>query len=259
MKTSKLFGATFLLFAFVFSSCSSLIECETVVNRRLILEADVSDPRLFKEIESDLNSNFPGFMQRTALGNITACQSFTLSFAHLSAKDALDISSASIAISRRNQSVREEQSQANPAPLIKLMHSKLDEYRLLAGDSAMTAGSNIANVLLKTIIQTNPDEETHIVVFSDLVENNAELNLYKKIPSIAQVPQVIEQMIDPGVLDKFWQLQKQGVKPKVIVVMKSEPGGKTNQRAVKTFWVEVFKELKIDVQFVDNLSNEIAP
>ena len=68
---------------------------------------------------------------------------------------------------------------------------------------------------------------------------------------------MIEKIIEPSVLQKFRELQKSGMQAKVIVVMKAEPNGKTNQRLVKDFWIAVFKEVKLDAAFIDNLSNHV--
>ena len=238
-------------------SCNSLIECESITLRQATFLMDVSDKKLFTDIENDLNANFPTFMQKSGLGNISPCESFTLAFAQLSSKEELDIVSATINISRKGLSKKEEQAQANPVPLVNLMKQQISGYKLLTDDPQLTSGSNICNVLLKAINQSNPDAENYFFLFSDMVENNLQVNFYKKVPDKKDARLIIEKMIEPSVLEKFRQLQKSGMQVKVIVVMKAEPTGKTNQRLVKDFWIEVFKELKIDEVFVDNLSNNI--
>lgn len=244
--------------AFTLPSCNgSLIECENISQRQATFLMDVSDKKLFADIENDLNTNFPVFMQQSGLGNISPCQSFTLAFTQLSSGEALNVASATISINRKGQSKKKEREQASPAPLIRLMKQKLSDYKQLTDDPQITAGSNICNVLLKAINQSNPDAENYFFVFSDMVENNLQLNLYKGIPDKKNVSQVIEKIIEPSVLQKFRELQKSGMQAKVIVVMKAEPNGKTNQRLVKDFWIAVFKELKFDAAFIDNLSNHV--
>lgn len=259
MKLQRIFSALLIVIAITLPSCScsSLIECESISQRQLTLLIDVSDSALFNGIEKDIKTNFPVFMQKTKLGSISPCQSFTLSLAHLSSQDALELSSETIKITRKRQSVKEENKEANPAPLIQLLTEKMDAYRLLSKQPAMTTGSNIANVLVKAINQTNPDAETTILIFSDMVENNAQLNLYKKIPDKNEIPKVTEKLIEPSVMEKFKQLQQEGSQIKIVIVLKPEPGGRTNQRNIKIFWSEVFKSLKLNVQFIDNLSNQI--
>ncbi len=257
MKKQSFNTCIWCTLAIILPSCNSLIECNTISQRQATFLMDVSDKKLFADIENDLNIHFPTFMVKTGLGSITPCQSFTLAFAELSSKEDLDIATASIIIDRKGQSKKSEQNQANPQTLVQLMKKKLADYKLLTDDPQITAGSNICNVLLKAINQSNPDADNYFFLFSDLVENNRQINLYKGVPDNKNVQQVIEKMIEPSVLEEFHKQQKSGIQPKVIVVMKAEPNGKTNQRAVKEFWIEVFKQLKLDTQFVDNLSNTI--
>lgn len=241
-----------------FSGCTSLTECDNIQESGIIILMDVSDPALFNEIEQDLTQNFPGFIQRTGMGTIKPCQRFTLSLAHLSGKEALELSSASISISKKGLSRKEEKKQANPAPLVKLMQQKINDYRVFTKNSIMTAGSNIANVLFKTIIQTDPAANNVILLFSDMVENNR-VNFYRKIPEEQDIPEAIGKMIEPTLLRKFKSLQEQGLDTKIIIVLKPEPSGKTNLRDIKNFWTSLFSELGLDgqVQFIDNLTNAI--
>ena len=241
----------------VFPACSSLTKCNNISQKELTILIDISDKKLFTSIENDLNTNFPAFMQKTRLGNITACQSLTLSIGHLSGKEDLELSSKSISVSTKGQSNNEDKKQASPAPLVQLLQKKVNDYHMLTEDPVMTSGSNIGNVLLKAIIHSNADAETTILLFSDMVENNRVINLYKKIPAEKDIATVIDQLIDPDVLKKFKTLQETGLVAKIIIVMKEEPLGKTNQRSIKNFWSMVFKELKLDVQFIDNLSNSV--
>lgn len=247
-----------LIISLATASCNgSLIECESISQRQATLLIDVSDKRLFNDIENDLNKNFPVFMQKTGLGNISPCQSFSLGFAQLSSAEALNIASATISINRKGLSKKREREQASPFTLVQLMREKLNDYKQLSEDPQTTTGSNICNVLLKAMNQSNPDADNYFFVFSDMVENNQQLNLYKSIPDQKNISTVIEKIIEPSVIQKFRQLQKSGLQAKIIVVMKAEPSGKTNQRNIKIFWISVFKELKLDVQFIDNLSNHI--
>lgn len=260
MKLQRIISALIMVITITLlpsCSCSSLIECESISQRQLTMLVDVSDSILFNGIDKDIKTNFPVFMQKSKLGNISPCQSFKLSFAHLSSQDALELSSETIKITRKRQSTKEENKEANPAPLIKLLKQKMDDYHLLSKQPEMTTGSNIANVLLKAINQSNPGAENAILLFSDMVENNAQLNLYKKIPEKKDIQQVIEKLIEFSVLEKYKQLQQEGLQIKIVVVLKPEPAGRTNQRNIKIFWTEVFKALKLNVQFIDNLSNQI--
>lgn len=257
MKT-RIITSIFAAIIAIISSCTSLTECDKITEREAIILADVSDPKLYKEIENDLSQNFPGFMERTRLGSISPCQRFTLTISHLSGKEALELSNESIAIERKGQSRDAEKKQSSPKPLVNLLHKKLSDYRLLSEDPEMTARSNIANSLFKTINLCNHEKENVILVFSDMVENNKLVNFYKKIPAGNEIQGAIAKMIEPNVLEDFKRIQQQGLNISIIVVLKPEPSNKTNLRDIKTFWTAFFKELKIDVQFIDNLTNPIS-
>jgi len=258
MKTKIITSLLAACFAII-SGCSSLTECENLTEKEAIILADVSDPKLYKEIENDLSQNFPGFMQRTQLGSISPCQRFTLTISHLSGKEALELSNESISILRKGQSRDAERKQASPKPLVNLLQKKLGDYRQLSADPEMTVRSNIANTLFKAIVLCNHEKDNTILVFSDMVENNKLVNFYKKIPTENEMPSAIEKMIEPNVLSDFKKIQQQGLNVRIIIVLKPEPSNKTNLRDIKTFWTAFFKELKLDgqTQFIDNLTNPV--
>src|SRR5215813_131780 len=157
------------------SSCA-FSKCDNITHKGAIFLLDVSDPKLYSEIEHDLNQNLPGFMQRTGLASITPCEEFTLSFAHLSGKDALELSSQSISIRQTGQSIKEERRQASPAPLVSLVQKKITDYKTLTTDPEMTKKSNIINILFKAITHPARDAKTVILLFSDMTENNSVVN-----------------------------------------------------------------------------------
>ncbi len=241
----------------ILPSCTSLIKCEYIEESHSFLLLDVSDKKLFKVIENDLTDNFPDFMQRTRLGSISPCKSFTLSIANFSGYESLDISSKTIAINRKGLSREEEKRLANPKPLVKLMRDRIDDYRHLTDDPEITSSTNIANVLVKSINQANTEADNLFLLFTDGIENNVHLNLYSRIPMGKDIPQLIGKLIEATVLNKFHQLQGQGLQAKIVMVLKSDPTGKVDQRAIKSFWKEVFEELELPYQFIDNLSNHV--
>ncbi len=258
MKSIKV--GLFIALVFTVFGCNSLTQCESIECREAIMLIDVSDHRLFNEIQDDIKQNLPGFMQRTGLSSIDPCQKFTMSFAHLSGKEALEIKSASISISKKGQSRNAEKAQSNPQPIVTLLQKTLTEYQALSNDQEMTSRSNIANTLFKTIIHTKDDVSDQVIMlFSDMVENNHLINFYKKVPREEDVDDAIGKMIDPTILEKFYAKQEEGIITQIIIVLKPEPSGKVPLRDVKIFWTALFKKLKLDeqVQFIDNLTNPV--
>ncbi len=239
------------------SSCSSNTKCEKIEKRQLFILMDLSDKKLFEKIESDISQNFPIFMQQTKLGDIQPCQQFTLCMAHFGGEDMLNVSSKSIAIQRKGLSYEEEKELANPIPLRDFMVQKIAEYKQLTNDSLITSKTNIASVLVKSINQSEPESQNVFLLFTDGVENNDYVNLYKVIPEERDISDVVRKIVEPSVLEKFSTLKQEGLQCKIIMVLKPDPQKRVNSRAIQTFWINVFNELGLECQFIDNLSNKV--
>lgn len=256
MRPLNLFIA--IAFAVMLAGCNALTECENVKPREAILLIDVTDKNLFADIEADLNANLPTFMAKTGLGEISQCESFTLTLVPISAKEGLQTASETIAINRKGQSYQAERQQASPAPLVNLLKAQLTAFKALTDDKAITSGSSIANVMVKAITHTNLEAETTLIIFSDMIENNQYLNMYRNIPATENLAEVVPQLIDPLVLQEFQVRQKEGLDVNIIIVCKDSPNIKINgrQREVKSFWAGLLSEMRLhNVQFMDNLSN----
>ena len=258
MKTTTTLSALLITtFVWVATSCSSMYECDRIKKRHAFILMDLSDKALFKEEKSDLKENFPVFMKRTRIGDISPCERFSLSFAHLGGQATLDISTQFIEISREGLSRQEEKRQANPKDLRQLMKKKLDDYNRLTEDPVVTSSTNIANVLLKSINQADLESENVFLVMTDGVENNDQINLYRGFPDGNNYSELVDRLIETSVLEKFLEHQKQGLQAKVIMVLKNEPAGKVDRRKIKAFWISIFKELDLQYEFVDNLTNNV--
>lgn len=255
--STTLFALSMVTILCLIPSCSSMIDCEQIEKRHTFILMDLSDKDLYKEIETDLTENFPSFMERTELGNISACESFALSFAHFGGQEILDISTQAIAINRKGLSREEEKRMANPKPLVQLMKKKLEEYNRLTDDPVVTSSTSIANVLLKSITQADLSSDNVFLIMTDGVENNPQLNLYKDIPEDGDYSALLDNLIEPSVLEKYRQYKQQGLQAKVIMVLKNEPVGKVDRRKIKAFWIGIFEELELNYQFIDNLSNQV--
>lgn len=241
-----------------FSACKSLTECNNISNSEALMLIDVSDSVLFKKSRQDINDNFGGFMQRSGLGVIQPCQRFTFRVASLDANETLNMSSKSIEITRKGQSVKDQQHQANPAPVLNMLKEKLSEFDNLSREKEATSGSTLANTLLKAIVQTDPASVITVIMFTDGIENNQYANLYNKIPSGEEVPGLLNTLIDARILEKWEHYLEEGGVPNLIVVLKQATlkNGKNNLRDIKNYWNVLFKALKIvNVEFVDNLEN----
>lgn len=247
-----------LVFTIAFSACKSFTECSNISNSEAMLLVDVSDPKLYQVIRQDITDNFGSFMQRSKLGLIEPCQRFTLRVAPLGAQESLEMSEQSIQVTSKRQSIKDQQSQASPAPILNMLKTKLTEYEKLSQDKETTSGSTLANTLLKAMLQANPASDLTVVMMTDGIENNGYLNLYKKVPSDEEVPKLLNSLIDAKILEKWDHFLEEGAAPKVIMVLKpaTSASAKVNIRAVKNYWAALFKALKLsNVEFADNLNN----
>lgn len=256
MKKMSLVLFIAIILSNLFSGCSSFGECERIHEEELILLTDITDQGLFERIQSDLASNFPVFLDRSG-GDITACQSFTLHLSPIASDDRLDLTSQSIAVQRRGQSNQEEEKQKSYEPLFQMIQGEFRKYSEMTNDPEMTSESHIANTLLKAIMAVNMDaENSTILLYSDLVENSAFLNLYRGVPSEAQRSDLILRLLDPYTMQKFRDLRQQGLDPHIVVVLMPTHGSAVYQREVRDFWWQLFsEELGLqNVEFIDNLS-----
>ncbi len=252
----KTFLSTALLTTVLFNSCTSLTECKNITKTEEVMMIDVSDKKLFQNIRQDISDNLGNFMQKAGMGTIQECQSFKLSVAPVGSKEQLEITSETIAISQKNQSIRDQEQQADPSPLVAMLKNRLDQYEKLTDDKDVTAASTIVNTMLKAILQTDVDAESSVLLFTDGVEFNNYINMYRHIPSADEIPEVISKLIDKEVLNRFKTLQVEGVNPKVILILKPCPSpAKVNTRDVKAYWLELLKQLKLtNIQIADNLN-----
>ncbi|MBS1776148.1 MAG: hypothetical protein JSS64_07690 [Bacteroidetes bacterium] len=252
----KIIISSVLLATVLTNSCTSLSECKNITKTETIMMIDISDKKLFQSIRQDITDNVGNFMQKTGLGTIQECQSFKLSVAPVGSREQLDITSESIAISQKNQSIRDQEQQADPSPLVNMLKNRLNEYEKLTNDKEVTSASTIVNTMLKAILQTDVDAESDVLLFTDGVEFNNYINMYRHIPSVDEIPDVINKLIDQEVLNRFKTFQQEGVNPKVIIILKpcTSPV-KVNIRDVKAYWMELLKQLKLtNIQFADNLN-----
>lgn len=240
----------------VFSSCN-YFQCENTTAKNLFLLVDISDPILLKKIiKPDLSTNFNSFVDKSGISKISPCQTLTVSIANLSSKDNLDLESATIGGFNDGMSQDEVRNRTNPQPLLNLINKKLSEYDSLCEDSIINSKTNIANVLVKTLNQANPNDENTFLIISDFVQNVG-INLYKEIPSEKNIAQAVEKIIEQSEMKKLKELQQHGFKPKMILVLKEETSGKVAKVRVKAFWIGLFTNIGISVQFIDELNNSI--
>lgn len=249
MKNKVIF---IVFFSFVILHCSA----QTIHSRDLNFLIDVTDQQLFKDIQKDIQSNFGTFMQNTRFGEIKENDRLSFHIGPIGATENLELKSASISGPSNKLSGQAKRKLVNPKPLLALLNTELSEYEKLS--VSQINETSIANVLLKSLLEANPDGENYILVFSDLVENNKYLNHYKRIPDAKEIHKIIKTTIDPYILTKLQKKLDEGLEVHIILVQKDLPNAKVDARKIKTYWQNLLSELGLtDVQFIDNLTNNI--
>lgn len=238
-------------------SCDVIGPCDQMTTKEAVFLLDVTDSVLFESIEKDIKTNFSSFMKKNDLASIGECERFVFSVGHLSGRENLEMESAKIELTTKGESLKKQQSLKNPSGIGVLMKSKLEDYKSLTAQEEYTSGSFLANQILRAANETAQNGSSSVFVFSDLIENNKYLNMYKEQIDFSENPEIIHSIIEPSVLHQFQSNQKAGKSVNIIFVQKDEPNGKVDRREIKVFWEELFSSLKIDHQFVDNLSQNV--
>lgn len=244
---------TFTILMVVSLCCTA----QDIKNLDLFFLIDVTDRELFQIINTDIQTNLPVFFKNTKFADIHEHERFTLHVAPIAISESLELSSASICIPRKGLSYSAENQLKNPKPIVLLLKKELTDYDILSMKNYKT--TNILNIFIKAIIQADPESfDSWYFIFSDLLENNKYINLYKGIPECSEIPTIINN-VDPYLLNKLNQKIDSGFEPNIVIVLKSLPNSKVDPRTLRTFWSCFFKELGFfDVQFIDNLSNSFA-
>lgn len=244
------------LFILIFSFTILHSFAQTIHSRDLYFLIDVTDQQLFNIIQEDIQSNFGTFMQNTRFGEIKENDRLSFHVSPIGATENLELKSASISGPSNKLSGQAQRKLVNPKPLLTLLNTELTNYEKLS--TSQIKETSITNILLKTLLEANPEGENYILVFSDLIENNKYLNHYKRIPEGKEFSKIIQTSIDPYVMTKLQKKLDEGMEVRIILVHKDLINAKVDARKIKIYWQKLLSELGItDVQFIDNLSNTI--
>lgn len=232
--------------------------CDEIEENNLTMLIDISDEKLYKEIEADITSNFPAFMNDAPFGKIEECEVFKMTIGNFSGVDELHISESQIGITKRGLSATDKRRLSNSRPLINLLYTSLEKFNEQSKNTKYNNATNLTQTIVKAIVGMSEEAQNTLLISSDMIINNKteKINFYKNIPKDAGA--TLRNIIDPELLDKFKTKVDSGIELKVIIIHKNEPKKKVNKKEVKAFWVKCFEELEIeDIQFIDNLTNKI--
>lgn len=241
-----------------FTSCGELTTCKEITSSEITMLVDVSDEQLFAEIFRDFEQNLPRFMSKTQFANLGECEEVTLTVGNLSRKEELSKHSKTICIYQKGLSRAEKKKRGSPESVMKMLKSTLDDFELLSKDPAYNSATNITQTLVKAILEMNVETKNTLLIFSDMVMNNKSesVNFYRTIPNTPAA--TMDKLIDKHQWVRLKNKLEEGLEVKVVIVLKNEPKGKVNKKAVKEFWLEALNHIGFtDVQVIDNLTNNI--
>ena len=254
MKTNSITFIAIFVMAFTASGCQAQKPSNTKVNETCVTYLiDCTDKKeLFDEINDDLHTNLGTFFKNVGISKVGYNEKLTFRIAPIDDADKLMLKSASVALTDKKASKRDQAAMSDTRPLLKLVSTELARYDTVCNRQMKC--SPIINVILKTFREMNPDAVREIlVVCTDGVEFSDYANLYKSIPTtddaIAKVVAKVDGILLNEAKDKIAETN-----PQVVFVLKAS--SKANTANLKLFYAKLMNQIGVtSVSFIDNLSN----
>jgi len=242
-----------LVMSFIGTSCQAQKQTNVKVEETAVtFIVDCTDQALFKEINQDFHDNLSIFFKQLGVGHIDWYEKMTVRMCAIDDTDKLGMKSASIALTDKGISRREEEQRRNPKPLLQLISTELGNYESLCQRDMKS--SPIINVMLKAFREMNTEAEREVVVLcTDGVEFSGYGNLYKDVPtSDAAVSKLIGKI--DGILLGEAKARIEEVDPQVVLVLKGN--SKVNISSLKQFYSKLMAAFGVSSYcFIDNFTN----
>lgn len=248
MKKAALLFGLFVIITITFQSCNK--NCENLAKRNLIFLVDVTDSINFKNIKTDITNNIKVLNEQKKVFNLDYCEGLNFKIGKLSESENISFSKIEREINVTNMNKRNFEILKSPDTIYNFINDKLTEYEK---DSFVKSNqSNIANNILKTILD-NKNQAATIFVFSDMVENNQYLLMYKNQFQNLTPEESITKLFDTELLSQLKSVNKSNLQ--LVIVQKQESKNLTKTRDVKQFWVKIFEKLEVKTVFIDDLTH----
>lgn len=257
---NKYLTIAILALTFIYGCGSSNAQTQTdnVQETTVTFIVDCSDADLFESINQDFHSNLNTFFQESRLGlnRLEFGQKLTVKMAPILESGEFSSKKASIALTNRKISKREESALRDTKPLLQLIRTELDAYKTLS-ESNMNS-SPIIETLLKAFKSINTEANLNIVVaLTDGIEHSSNINMYRStIPTTDEAIDKIVNKLDPILWQDAANSINKAAPPIVIVVLKKSEKAKASD--LKQFYSKLFVKLGIrpsNIVFLDNLGN----
>lgn len=244
-----------LAMAFIGTSCQAQKQSNAKVEETgvtFLVDCTEKEP-LFREINQDFHDHLSILFNHLGVGSIDWYQKITVRMCAIDDSDKLNIKSASISLTDKKISRREEEVRRSPKPLLQLISSELSNYETLSQQEQKS--SPIINCLLKTFRELSPDAVREVVVVcTDGVENSQYCSFYRDvIPTTDDAVTKLVGKVDKMLLEEAKTCIKD-VDPQVIFVLKSNP--KVDIGSLKQFYSKLMDALGVSTySFIDNFTN----
>ena len=254
---NKYITIAILALAFTYGCSSSNAQTNNVQETVVTFIIDCSDADLFETINQDFHSNLNTFFQESGLGlnQLEFGQKLTVKMAPIIESGEFSSKKASIALTKRGISKREESALRDTRPLLQLISTELDAYKTLSTSNMKT--SPILETLLKAFKETQTEAKLNIVVvLTDGIEHSLNINMYKSIPITDEAIDKMVNKLDPILWQDATNSLKKSASTIVIVALKKSEKAKTSD--LKQFYSKLFVKLGIrpsNIVFLDNLGN----
>jgi len=238
----------------VFISCKSPCENVTTIKNVTFL-IDNSDPSLFEKTKEDLDNHGSDFMSNSPLFQIGDCDVLSFYMGGIGAQNDLDIPHITIDPTNAKGNI-EKDAAKDLTPLVALYQKQIKLLEAKSLEKESSEGSRIGQNIIKALKQQSAGGLNYVFVFTDGIENNSYVNFYKVNLKNANVQEISNKMIGADLVN---EIKKTPFPPtsKVIFVLKEDAMKSVPLRDVTLFWKKFFSNLKIEAQFVDNLSHQI--
>lgn len=231
-------------------SLNSCNKCDNISQRNVVFLIDVTDSINFKNIKLDISNNIQELNKQKKIFQFGECEGLTFKMGKLSESESISFSKIEREVNQKNLNQQNLLVKTNPDTIFNFISTKLKEYEKDA--FVKSNQSNIANNILKTILE-NKNQNSTIFVFSDMIENNEYLLMYKNTFQKLTTEDALSKLFDPSLLSQLKNSNKNN--SKLIIVQKQESKNLTKTRDVKEFWIKIFDNLGIKTIFIDDLSH----
>lgn len=244
-----LLALTFLL------SCSSSAQDGESSKTNLTVLIDCTSASLYEEINHDIHTNIPTYLQATGLVDIDYLQTFCMNVGFIESSGNLTLTKASISLPAKKYVSKNRAAELRSYNhIINMIADRLEVAKSIA--ATRQNRSPIVEVILKSMREMNHDSQEILLVFSDGVEYSDAANFYKSIPFSDDAFEKYYEKLDPFILQEAVNKIAE-TQPRVVFYLKTSEEG-VNKANLKRFYSKLFERIGVTrFMFLDNLTQNV--